>query len=113
MASNKDLIAEAEALAEGLDIEINTEGLKNADLAALVSDLKAKQRDAENVTQADADADADADAAVFTICTVAAGKSVTSKRGIRGEGVEVYPGDFSGGEDTINSLIERGVLVRS
>ena len=57
MASNKDLISEAKLLAEELKIEINTDDMNNADLQALVSDLKAKKRDSENDTQADTDSE--------------------------------------------------------
>ncbi|UGC98010.1 FKBP-type peptidyl-prolyl cis-trans isomerase [Oceanospirillum phage vB_OsaM_PD0307] len=55
MASNKELTAEAAELAEELGIEITTDGMNNKALSALVSDLKAKKKDAELQTQADGD----------------------------------------------------------
>lgn len=53
MPSNKEYIKQAEELAAELGVEITTDGLNNAKLADLVSDLKAKARDAELTTQAD------------------------------------------------------------
>jgi len=41
---------------------------------------------------------------------VQAGKAVTSKRGILGEGVEVEVKDFVAGETAIKGLIKRGAL---
>ena len=55
MASNKELAAEAAELAAELGIEVTTDGLNNKALNALVSDLKAKKKDAELQTQADGD----------------------------------------------------------
>lgn len=53
MPSNKEYIKQAEELAAELGVEITTDGLNNAKLADLVSDLKAKVRDKELDTQAD------------------------------------------------------------
>jgi len=65
MASNKELAAEAAELAAELGIQVTTDGLNNKALSELVSDLKAKKKDAELQTQADGDQsdDSDGDAA--------------------------------------------------
>lgn len=54
MPSNKELTIRAEELAKKLGFEVETEGLSNDKLAALVSDLKAKKKDADTETGADA-----------------------------------------------------------
>ena len=41
---------------------------------------------------------------------VQAGKSVTSKRGLLGEGSEVEEKDFTGGEDSIKGLLKKEVI---
>ncbi len=61
MASNKELAAEAAELAAELGIQVTTDGLNNKALSALVSDLKAKKKDAELQTQADGDQSDDSD----------------------------------------------------
>ena len=43
---------------------------------------------------------------------VAKGKSVTTKRGIRGEGKVVLSRDFTGGEDRLDALVDAGVVER-
>lgn len=53
MPSNKQYKEQAEKLAAELGVEITTDGLNNEQLGDLVSDLKAKARDAELDTQAD------------------------------------------------------------
>ena len=53
MPRNNELIAEANELAQGLDISVETNDLSNKKLVALVADLKAKKRDAELSTGAD------------------------------------------------------------
>lgn len=44
---------------------------------------------------------------------VAAGKSITSLRGILGQGTPVGPKDFLHGQETIDHLVKRGTLVES
>jgi hypothetical protein len=100
MASNKDLIKEAEGLAEELGQEIVTEGLNNKALAALVSDLKAKKKDADI-----APANEESLGPV-----IAKGKSLTSLKGILCEGVPVTPEHFVGGQETFDHLKNRGFI---
>lgn len=118
MASNKELAAEAVELAEELGIEVTTDGLNNKALSALVSDLKAKKKDAELQTQADeADGDQpDADEAdgeeLEQGYYVAKGKAVTSKIGIMSDGAAVKAKHFVGGQETLDHLVERGHCVK-
>ena len=107
MPSNKDLIATAGSLAEELGEEISTEGLNNQALATLVSDLKAKKAEAEAVAKAEAEAEPEAVAKVFVI---AKGKSITSLKGILGEGETVTPEHFKGGKETFDNLKDNGFI---
>ncbi len=135
MASNQELAAEAVELAEELGIQVTTDGLNNKALSALVSDLKAKKKDAELQTQADggqsddsdgdadgdqsddSDGDADEEAAAEEDerapgVYVADGKAVTSKIGVLAEGRAVEAKHFAGGQKTLDNLIERGHCVK-
>lgn len=105
MASNKDLIEQAATLAAELGIDIVTEGLNNASLAALVSDLRAKKQDASKDTAAD-------EADVADEYVVAEGKAVTSRRGVLGEGADAFEDYFSGGKETFDALVANGTIVK-
>jgi hypothetical protein len=107
MASNKDLVLEAEGLAEELGLDIVTSGLNNKALAALVSDLEAKKKDAETLTHADDAPEAEAGAVGPVI---AKGKSITSLKGILSEGAQVTPDHFAGGQETFDILTTRGFI---
>lgn len=115
MPSNAELITQAEALAEELGLEIETEGLNNEKLAALVSDLKAKKKDAENAAAEDAvAAKAEADEAKAEAAAkkpdfyVMPGKAITSKRGILSDGQEIKADDLPGGADALAAFIKSG-----
>ncbi len=117
MASNKDLIAEATELAAELNIEITTDDLNNVKLAALVSDLKAKKKDADTVTQADEVVESDK--VVKPAFYVAEGKAITSLVGILSgtveadeKYVEVIEKDLTG-EGTLDRLVKLGSVVKS
>ena len=105
MASNKELITQAVELALALEIAITTEGLNNVQLSALVSELKAKAKDAEHSTQADIPAEAEG---VY----VAAGKAITSKAGILSAGDEVLAKHLAGGEKALAALVAGGHCVK-
>jgi hypothetical protein len=111
MASNRKLAAEAADLAEELDTQVTTDGLNNKDLSALVSDLKAKKKDAELQTQADSVPLEEEDKRAPSVY-VAVGKVVTSKIGVLGEGRVVEAKHFAGGQKTLDNLIERGHCVK-
>lgn len=116
MASNKELAAEAVELAEELGIEITTDGMNNKALSALVSDLKAKKKDAELQTQADGDqsdeSEGDAEEGRAPGVYIADGKAVTSKIGVLSEGRAVEAKHFAGGQKTLDNLIKRGHCVK-
>lgn len=108
MASNKELAAEAVELAKELGIEVTTDGLNNKALSALVSDLKAKKKDAELETQADKADGEEREQGYY----VAKGKAVTSKIGIMSDGAAVKAKHFVGGQETLDHLVERGHCVK-
>ena len=41
------------------------------------------------------------------------GKAVTSKKGVLGDGDGVMPEYFANGQDTIDSLVEKGYLAKA
>lgn len=120
MPSNKTLINEAQNLADELGLSVETNGLKNDGLADLVSDLRAKKRDAELETQADYSGDADVTQPdpdpepepepEETGPVVAKGRSVTTKRGILGEGKAISAKDLSGGQNSLDKLVKSGAV---
>ena len=115
MASNKELIAQAITLAAALEIEITTDGLNNKQLGDLVSDLKAKTKDAEHSTQADGPAEAEAEAEAEAQAPgvyVAKGKSITSKAGILTAGDEVTAKHLAGGDKALAQLVKGGHCVK-
>jgi len=129
MPSNKQYTEEAIKLAEELGLEVETEGLNNEKLAALVSDLKAKKKDAERETLADkAEDDAAAAAALAKLEVdeakeeeaakkppfyVKEGKAVTSKRGILSDGDEIKADDLAGGKAALDAFVKSGHVVKS
>ena len=112
MPSNSELRGQAEKIAVDLGIEISTKGLTNNELVALVSDLKAKQKDAENPAAEEAQAAAVAEDTRAPY-SVAKGKAITSKRGILSEGDEVKASYFVGGKETLNALVDHGYVVKA
>lgn len=112
MASNKELTAEAVEMAEELGIEITTDGLNNKALSALVSDLKAKKKDAELQTQSDVPAEADEEDDRAPGYYVADGKAVTSKIGVLAKSRAVEAKHFAGGQKTLDNLVKRGHCVK-
>lgn len=109
MPSNKDLINEANNLADELDLSVQTDGLKNDKLVDLVSDLRAKKRDAELNTQADPEQEPEQEPEQSGP-VVAEGRSVTTKRGIIGPGKSIRASDLSGGESSLQLLIKNGAV---
>lgn len=116
MPSNKDLTAQAEELAKELGLEIKLEGIKNDGLAELVSDLKAKKKDADTETAADdaekkateAGNEADEAKAEKTGFHVMVGKAITSKRGILADGDEIKAEDLAGGKEALEAFVKSG-----
>lgn len=106
MPSNKDLINEANNLADELGLAVQTDGLKNDGLVDLVSDLRAKKRDAELETQADEPEQEPEQSGPV----VAEGRSVITKRGIIGSGQSIRASDLSGGAESLQKLIKNGAV---
>lgn len=120
MPSNKDLIKQAEELAEKLgEDKPKTEGLKNDDLVALVSGLREKAKatteGAEDAAKAKVEAEeAKAEAAKKKPpFYVEKGKAITSKRGILGEGDEIKADDLAGGKEALEAFIKSGHVAKS
>lgn len=123
MATKNELKDIAIELAISLGIEIDTDRMNHDKLTELVKDLKAKQTDAETVTQADEtdtpvaeevveDVELDTPVAeVGKAYTVAAGKCITSKRGMIDSGEVVEVKDLPGGEDSLIVLVKKGIVV--
>lgn len=105
MASNKDLVKGIEELTAELNLEISTEGMKNKDLSELLSDLKAKVKDASLNTKAD-----EAEGKKYTVVQ---GKALTTKRGVKANGDEVSPKDVNGGVEVLERLVKSGHLVKA
>ncbi len=113
MASNKQLIEDIILLKP----DAVTDGLKNDDLVAMLKDLRPqKTADTSEALKPDAAA-AEAAAAEAAAADepreykIAQGKSVTSKKGVLGPGAIVKPEYFSLGQETIDSLIDKGYIV--
>lgn len=114
MPSKADLAKEAQDLAKELGIEITTEGLNHASLVSLVSDLKAKKKDADNPAAENAQAEAEAEEVVeLPPYSVAKGKAITTKRGIRAEGDEVFASDFVGGQKILDGFVKTRHIVKA
>ncbi|MCH9837692.1 hypothetical protein K0U83_18665 [bacterium] len=111
MPSNKELITEIDALASALGLDIETDGLKNDQLAALVSDLKAKKTDAETDTAADT---APARKAGKPEYYVAPRCAITSKRGILSGDTEdeVKAEYLAGGAEALKAFVSAGKILK-
>lgn len=114
MPSNNSFKKEITGLAKALGLEINTDGLNNNKLAALVKDLRAKKKDAETETQAD---NAPRVAAADKTATepepkdsylVCAGKAITTRRGILSGDDVIRPEDIAGGKEALENFVLSG-----
>ena len=111
MPSNNTFKKEIAELAKQLGLMINTDGLSNNKLAALVKDLRAKKKDAETETQADTAAPAPAVAKSdisrkkdgYYLCK---GKAITTRRGILSNGDEIKAEDIAGGKEALDHFVE-------
>ena len=101
MATNIELIKRATDLAEKLGTVVVTEGLTNAALKDLIRELRAQM----------GDTDEDEAPVVVTRYVVAAGKAITSKRGVLADGDEVKPEFFNNGHTTISMMLKSNTIV--
>jgi hypothetical protein len=119
MASKKDLAATALLLAAALGLAVQTDGLNHDELTDLVRDLKAKKVDAETHTQADVVEDEELELAIATVevkahpYSIAEGMSVTTKKGMLSHGDEIKAEYLGGGQDALDSLVKRKVVVKA
>lgn len=102
MASNMKLIADINAI----NPDAVTEGLNNAQLSELLKSLKAA------ILAMEPEPELDPEPTAKKGHYVADGKSITSLRGILGEGREVKAEYFPGGEETFQGLKDRGDIVK-
>lgn len=121
MPSNADLIKEANGLAEQLDTTVDTAGLTNDKLVALVKDLRAKVTDAQTVTQADQGDQPPAKPAKGKTAPkkkppfyVAPGKSLTSRKGILSGDTEdeVKAEYLGGGKQALDAFVKSGHVLK-
>jgi peptidoglycan hydrolase CwlO-like protein len=131
MPSNADIIKEIESLSAELEKDVpETEGKNNADLANILSGLKAEKKEAdkdltpnagakaaaEAKAEAKAKAEEEAKAAKKPPYYVADGKAVTCKKGMLSEGDEVkaeYLADGEDGKKALSDLVKKSVVVKS
>lgn len=119
MPSNAELIEEIGTLAAKLDLsDVKTDGLKNPELAALLSDLRAKDTDAKKDTAADAAKRArvsgEAEPAKKPPFYVAPGKAITSLKGIlSGDTADEVRAEYFADEKSLDALVAAGYVVKS
>lgn len=125
MATKKDMVKDILEIADvlGLEIEANEE-MSSKVLTDLLSDLRAKKRDADNDTVADdaeqketetetetASAEGEnQEVSISEEYVIASGKSITSKKGILGEGDTAKPEYFA--EGAFEKLVEKKFIVK-
>ena len=104
MASNTQLIESIEVAAVERNLEVpNTEGLNNAQLAALLKKVKS--------TETTPAVDETTPAVDPTAYHVDEGKAITTKRGIIADGDEIEPNDLPGGLEAIKAFVKSGHIV--
>jgi len=121
--AKKDTIDEINALVEAMELDpIDTDGKKADELNAIKADLLIKLEDHNDDVKAAATEALNTLAANAELTkpaappppsfTVADGKSITSRRGIKVAGDQVDASMFHGGAETINDLVERGFIKK-
>lgn len=118
MASNKELIAEIQALALDLGIEIEKMPTNNIGLSDLLAELN-KGPEVETPPAPDthdealAMVEAEVVKPIMPPYYVADGHSITSKRGILSAGDEVDERSFSGGMESVNDHVKKGFVIKN
>lgn len=91
MPSNATLKKQIKEVSAGLGITTEVKGLKNAELADLLSGLRRQARTYRFI--------------------VAPGKVILTRKGALTEGCRILPTDLSGGMDALEALKARGLVV--
>jgi hypothetical protein len=102
------LTKEVEDLSKTLGVETEIpKDATNGDIDNIIADLTKKIAIADK-----AEKEAEEELKSVFPYSVAPGKSVTSKAGIKGEGEEVTPSMFANGKADLNLLVKRKVIVK-
>ncbi len=100
MASNKDLIASIISLSFAQESTApDTEGKNNAELSAILKDLKASADELE---------EKEPELKFY----IAEGKAITSKRGILSDGDEIKEQDLPDGLEALKAFVKSGHVVK-
>ena len=135
MASNKELREEIATLAAALGEEHDTERMGNPSLVSLLDELRGRATAPAPAAEPAEDPAPPPVAAVDGTegpavggapppaspppppqrhrYQVAAGKALTSPRGVLGPGEEILPRDFSGGTEQLEQLVAKGYVTKS
>jgi hypothetical protein len=104
MASNKDLIVSILALALAAAIDPpETENKTNAELSAILKDLKASADESEPEPE-----EKEPELKFYIV----AGKAITSQRGILSDGDEIKVGDLPDGLKALKAFVKSGHVVK-
>ena len=122
MPSNSALIKSITATAADAGVPTpETVGKTNAELTAILSEVRAAEAAPEAEAEAEAapEAEADDDGTVAVEADelppyyVAPGKALTTKRGIKSDGEAIDPDDLHGGPDSLDGLIASGHIKKA
>lgn len=104
MASNRELTEQARTLGAQLGVQVETQGLNNSALAALVVELTAKL---QSTTEAPPEQTTDPEYRMAVNCQLVTG------RGVLGYQDRVYVSDLSDGQPQLDRLVAAGTVVKS
>lgn len=104
MPSNKELVKNINALAAELDVEADTQGLSNQQLAAMLEDLQLQQR----IKAGEIDAETLKAPGYY----VASKCAITTRRGILAEGEAITEEDLAGGLEALQAFVKKKKVVR-
>lgn len=119
MATKPEMLEEITELAKELGIELEEKERSSRELTDLLSDLRAKKRDADKDTEADKpdavaekkdDEEVELEKVESDSYVIAKGKSITSKKGILSAGETAKPEYFSDG--AFDNLVEKSFIVK-
>jgi len=132
MPSNADIIKSIAEVSNELGKDApKTEGKNNAELADILSALKAEKKAADEAKErAELESKAEKDAAAAALLAkkgtvakelekvkkppfyVCEGKAVTSKRGILSDGAEIKADDLKGGKEALEAFVKSGHVAK-